>query len=106
MLTDLKAPRSMLTDRLAKLVDHGILKRQPYQEPGRRTRYAYVLTNAGLELGTLLIALSEWGEIHILDQHSAVEIIDRNTYQKLRAVLVNEDSEIVPINQVKIALRK
>jgi DNA-binding HxlR family transcriptional regulator len=54
--------RDVLTKRLANLVDEGILERRPYQEPGRRTRYEYRLTQAGLDLRPVLIALIEWGD--------------------------------------------
>src|SRR5690348_13077097 len=54
--------RDVLTKRLASLVDEGVLERRPYQEPGRRTRYEYRLTQAGLDLRPVLIALIEWGD--------------------------------------------
>jgi DNA-binding HxlR family transcriptional regulator len=34
----------VLTDRLSTLVDYGVLAREPYQEPGSRSRFAYQLT--------------------------------------------------------------
>ena len=40
----------VLTERLATLTEAGVLTREPYQEPGRRARYAYQLTPAGREL--------------------------------------------------------
>ncbi|HKT02891.1 MAG TPA: helix-turn-helix domain-containing protein [Rugosimonospora sp.] len=54
--------RDVLTKRLATLVEEGILRRVPYQEPGSRTRYEYRLTQAGLDLRPVLIALIEWGD--------------------------------------------
>src|SRR5215203_990071 len=36
--------------RLRELVDAGLLERQPYQEPGQRTRHEYVLTESGDDL--------------------------------------------------------
>ena len=41
-------PRQVLTDRLALLVDHDILRKEPYQEPGQRVRHEYRLTAEGL----------------------------------------------------------
>jgi len=35
--------------RLSELVDLGLLTRQPYREPGQRTRDDYVLTEAGID---------------------------------------------------------
>jgi DNA-binding HxlR family transcriptional regulator len=57
--------RDLLTKRLARLVEAGILDRRPYQEAGHRVRYEYVLTGAGLELRPILIALAQWGDAHL-----------------------------------------
>src|SRR5437763_361553 len=35
--------------RLRELVDEGLLERQPYREPGQRTRQGYRLTEKGAE---------------------------------------------------------
>ncbi|MET7297209.1 helix-turn-helix domain-containing protein [Streptomyces griseoloalbus] len=51
--------------RLRELVAAGLLKRRPYQEPGRRTRHEYVLTEAGLDLQPVLLALMQWGDRHL-----------------------------------------
>ena len=37
----------VLTDRLGRLVDAGILERSPYRDDGEREREEYVLTHAG-----------------------------------------------------------
>ena len=41
--------RNLLSERLAKLVEHGVLERVEYQEPGQRRRHEYQLTEKGLE---------------------------------------------------------
>jgi DNA-binding HxlR family transcriptional regulator len=48
--------------RLRELVDAGILRREPYQEPGQRTRQLYRLTDKGADLLPVLVALMEWGD--------------------------------------------
>lgn len=62
--TDLQAhldvPRAVLTERLTRLVDDGILERVEYQ----RGRHEYRLTRRGLDLWPALFALSQWGEQH------------------------------------------
>src|ERR1700759_3553130 len=55
----------VLTDRLATLTEAGGLTREPYQEPGRRGRYAYRLTPAGEELRVVLGSLQQWGDQHM-----------------------------------------
>ena len=51
--------------RLKELTEHGLLERQPYQEPGQRTRHEYVLTDRGRELLPVALALMAWGDKHL-----------------------------------------
>lgn len=55
----------VLTERLTTLVDYGVMTREPYQEPGARSRFAYHLTSAGRELQVVLGALQQWGDEHL-----------------------------------------
>ena len=55
----------VLSDRLATLVEYGVMEREPYQEPGARSRFAYRLTPAGQELHVVLSALQQWGDEHL-----------------------------------------
>jgi DNA-binding HxlR family transcriptional regulator len=64
----LHVARDVLTRRLANLVDEGVLLRVPYQEPGSRTRYEYRLTEAGLDLRPVMLALMEWGDRYRPDE--------------------------------------
>jgi DNA-binding HxlR family transcriptional regulator len=62
------APRQVLSARLAHLVEHGILRRVPYQEPGQRQRYEYRLTEKGLDLYPVLVGLLQWGDKYLADE--------------------------------------
>jgi DNA-binding HxlR family transcriptional regulator len=55
---------SIAAARLRDLVAEGLLDRRPYQEPGQRTRYEYVLTEAGEDLLPVVVALGRWGARH------------------------------------------
>jgi DNA-binding HxlR family transcriptional regulator len=57
---DLGIARNVLTDRLQKLVDHGVLTRTPYQS--RPERFEYRLTPKGRDLSPALVALMHWGD--------------------------------------------
>jgi DNA-binding HxlR family transcriptional regulator len=59
-----QAPRQVLSDRLARLVRDGLLRKVPYQERGQRRRHEYRLTPKGLDLYPILVALMEWGDQH------------------------------------------
>ena len=61
----LGAPRAVLTDRLATLVEQGILRRVPYQAEGERQRHEYRLTRKGADLYPTLVALMEWGDRYL-----------------------------------------
>jgi DNA-binding HxlR family transcriptional regulator len=60
-------PRQVLANRLAMLVERGVLRRQPYREPGARLRYEYRLTEMGLDLYPVLVAVREWGDRYLAD---------------------------------------
>ena len=56
------APRQVLSNRLAHLVADGILRKVPYQEEGQRPRSEYRLSEKGVELFPVIVALLEWGD--------------------------------------------
>ena len=60
-------PRQVLTNRLQSLVSQGILRREPYQEPGSRQRHEYRLTEKGFALYPVLVAVLEWGDRYLSD---------------------------------------
>ena len=83
--------RNLLSERLAKLVDHGVLERVEYQEPGQRRRHEYHLTEKGLDLQVALVALMQWGDRWSDDSDgSPVEILHRACGAKVSAVLACE----------------
>lgn len=53
--------RNILTDRLRRLVERGILDRETAPS-GRRQHYA--LTDTGRDLFTVIVAMRQWGERH------------------------------------------
>jgi len=53
--------------RLSELVAAALLAKQPYREPGQRSRDEYVLTDAGTEFMPVVWAMFEWGRKHIDD---------------------------------------
>jgi DNA-binding HxlR family transcriptional regulator len=56
------APRQVLSNRLATLVTEGILRKVPYQDEGKRPRSEYRLTEKGIELFPVIVALLAWGD--------------------------------------------
>jgi DNA-binding HxlR family transcriptional regulator len=60
-------PRQVLSQRLARLVDEGLLRKVRYQERGQRSRDEYRLTQKGVDLYPVLVALMEWGDKYAAD---------------------------------------
>jgi DNA-binding HxlR family transcriptional regulator len=58
------APRQILSERLARLVEQDLLRKVPYREPGQRSRSEYRLTEKGLALFPVITALLEWGNAY------------------------------------------
>jgi DNA-binding HxlR family transcriptional regulator len=56
----LKIARRVLSERLAELVDEGILRKEPYQK--NPPRFEYRLTEKGLGLYPALLSLVHWGD--------------------------------------------
>lgn len=79
LATRTAAPRAVLSDRLRRLVEAGILATRSYQEPGRRTQREYILTDAGVDLMPVLAALSDWGDRHLSPGRSTPEVVYRHT---------------------------
>jgi DNA-binding HxlR family transcriptional regulator len=55
--------RNVLTDRLNRLVDEGILRRSLYQD--RPERYEYRLTRKGVELWPAMMTMMKWGDRYL-----------------------------------------
>ncbi|MFB6990352.1 winged helix-turn-helix transcriptional regulator [Streptomyces sp. NPDC056178] len=59
------ASRDILTARLKKLVENGVLAKELYQ--AHPPRYEYTPTEAGLALQPVLLALMEWGDRYVTE---------------------------------------
>ncbi|MGE0068176.1 MAG: winged helix-turn-helix transcriptional regulator [Solirubrobacterales bacterium] len=96
--------RNVLSARLGRLVDEGILERRAYQESP--PRYEYFLTEKGLDLWPALIALQGWGDRHstgpegppmmILHKGCGGRVSDRGICQECGEVLNARDARAVP----------
>ena len=74
----LGAPKAVLSDRLATLVEQGILTRVPYQAEGERQRHEYRLTTKGRDLYPTLVALMQWGDTYLSSGPPPLELQHRD----------------------------
>jgi DNA-binding HxlR family transcriptional regulator len=58
--------RNVLQDRLERLVEAGVLEKQPYQE--RPLRHEYHLTDMGRDLWPAIVALLQFGDRHLASE--------------------------------------
>jgi DNA-binding HxlR family transcriptional regulator len=85
---NLGVARNVLADRLARLVDDGILRRRRYQE--RPERFEYLLTEKGLDLWPALVSLMKWGDKHAAPDGPPLLILHRGCGGELNERLVCE----------------
>lgn len=79
--------RNILTTRLHKLCDHGILERTPIKEGAKR--HEYRLTSMGRDLYPVLIAITQWGDRWLQDPKGApVKFIERTTGKEIADVSI------------------
>ena len=91
--------RNVLTDRLNRLVDEGILERVPYSE--RPPRYEYRLTDKGLELNVALTALRQWGDKHLSERPPRL-LRRKSDGKPVIAALVVEDAVVLRPAEVEV----
>lgn len=87
MQQDLGISRSVLTDRLCRLVELGVVRVAPYREPGQRERNEYRLTRAGVGLLPVMVALMQWGDQHVNGGHGPVVLRHRDTGEQVQVEL-------------------
>ena len=93
----------VLSDRLGTLVEFGVLAREPYQEPGARSRFAYRLTPSGRELHVVLGALQQWGDKYLPhpDGPSMLRRV-RDTGRPAHVAFVDEDGQELALADVAV----
>jgi DNA-binding HxlR family transcriptional regulator len=99
LFASLGVASNVLTDRLNRLVDAGILERVRYRE--RPERFEYRLTEKGRDLGVALIALMQWGDRHVSDLPPRLARRATNG-SPISAQLVAGDGSIVPPGDVEL----
>src|SRR5215470_9638176 len=87
---ELDVARSVLSNRLAGLVERGIMERRGYREEGQRARIEYPLTKMGQALSLPFIAMTQWADKWLGDGTSPLTLRSKSTGQKLSVALVDE----------------
>ena len=80
----------LLSARLKRLVEAGVLERRPSADDAREVEYR--LTPSGKDLAPVLIALAQWGDRWVYGGQSPVRFVNRHTGAPL-ATLELRDAE-------------
>lgn len=97
MLAGTGAPRQVLSARLTRLVEEGLLRKVPYREPGSRRRDEYRLTQKGLDLYPIMVSLMHWGDRYTADQNGPpVVLTHRDCGSPIEVHLSCADGHEVP----------
>lgn len=81
--------RAVLTQRLARLVDEGLLERRLYEE--RPPRHEYLLTDKGRAFYDVLAAMWRWGSDWLWDEGAPpVQLVRRDSGAVVNPVVVDE----------------
>ena len=78
---------SLLTSRLKRLVDSGLLERRQYQD--RPPRYEYVLTDLGRSLRPVIVVLAGWGNARLAPAQRSMVLVDAETGVEAEPVVVD-----------------
>jgi DNA-binding HxlR family transcriptional regulator len=92
--SELGIARNILSNRLARLVDHGVLAREVMTEDRRKIRYR--LTEKGQDLLPTMVALRQWGERWVSGVPSSPVLVDERDHQPVRPVaLLAHDGRVL-----------
>lgn len=108
--------RNVLADRLATLVEHGVLARVGYRDEGQRERFEYRLTPMGFEAFPVILALMQWGDrwlpapggppIEVVHRGCGAKVHAELRCEKAHGALTARDTEPRPLGKVAAPKRK
>jgi len=98
--SELGIARNILSNRLQRLVGHGILERQIMEEDRRKVYYC--LTTKGMDLLPSMVALRQWGERWGSGVPSSPVLVDERDLQPIRPVALQaHDGRVLGIHDLR-----
>ena len=92
--------RNILSNRLGRLVENGILERTP--DPSDRRKVSYRLTAKGLDLLPVLLSLRQWGERWVSEKPSNPVLVDRHSRQPIMPMAVrSRDGRALALDELE-----
>ncbi len=95
--TEIGIPRTVLADRLKRLVASGLMIQQDYKADGSRPRKEYLLTEMGEALRLPFLAMRQWSD-HWVGQGRtpAMRLMRKTDGSEITVALVDQAGRIVP----------
>ena len=98
--TSLGIARNILSNRLGRLVEHGILRRDA--DPDDRRRVTYRLTEKGRDLLPVLLSLRQWGERWVSGVPSTPVLVERYSRRPIAPMTVRaEDGRPLALGEME-----
>jgi DNA-binding HxlR family transcriptional regulator len=92
--SELGIARNILSNRLVKLVEHGVMEREQMEDDRRKV--AYRLTQKGIDLLPAMLALRQWGENYGLGVPSNPVLVDRRDHLPIAPIEIRaHDGRII-----------
>lgn len=89
---------------LKQLESAEIVARAPYQEPGRRARDEYRLTEAGEDLLPVFLSLMQWGDKHLQEGRPPLTFVEPDTGRAIGVRVTAEQVRETPSPDIEIRL--
>jgi len=101
----LEISRPVLTERLNRLVDEGVVERVPYQE--RPVRYRYVITDKGRALWDVLLAMWQFGDDWMFRNGAPAELFHKESGERVEPMVVDRKTgEPLTLDNTRIRIRE
>jgi DNA-binding HxlR family transcriptional regulator len=84
--SELGIARNILSNRLMRLVRHGVLQRTPCQDDRRKVEYR--LTDKGCDLLPAMLALRQWGEKYTMRAPANPVLVDVRDKQPIAPIRI------------------
>ncbi|MES2698390.1 MAG: helix-turn-helix domain-containing protein [Pseudomonadota bacterium] len=84
---ELGIARNILSNRLARLVEHGVMTRQPCADDRRKVEYC--LTPKGVDLLPAMLALRQWGERYGGNVNSELVLVDARNGEPVSPITIH-----------------
>jgi len=95
--TELGIPRTVLADRLKRLVAAGLMSRHDYKVAGSRPRKEYVLTERGEALRLPFLAMRQWSEYWVGQSRTPpMKLSRKSDGAAIHIAFVDEFGRVVP----------